>query len=150
MLRWHHLAALALGLAGPPLAAQQASPPLARLSDDGAPALAAAAPDAAVARPEHPVPDVASVQLAGSRDHARIGRPSFQIVTALVGMVVGGAAGGSVMSRQCEENCGVKAFYGALGGSTLGFSVGFTLGRAAQGGDPSIPVPVPRPANMGS
>jgi len=151
MLRWHHLAALALGLAGTPLAAQQASPPLARLSDDGAPAIAAAAPDAAAARPDPPAPQVVPAQLTGSRGHARIRRPSFQILTGLIGMVAGGAAGGSVMSRQCEENCGVKAFYGALGGSTLGFSVGFTLGRAAQGGDPAIAPPVvPRPANMGS
>jgi hypothetical protein len=54
------------------------------------------------------------------------------------------------MSRQCEENCGVKAFYGAMAGSTLGFTIGFTLGRAAEGGDPAIAPPVPRPVNMGS
>jgi len=142
MLRWHHLAALALGLAGTPLAAQQASPPLARLAADWAPA--------AVAGPEHLVPDVAPVQVTESRERARIRRPSFQIVTGLIGMVVGGAAGGSVMSRQCEENCGIKAFYGGLAGSTLGFSVGFTLGRAAEGGDPAIGPPVPRPVDIGS
>ena len=148
MLRWHHLAALALGLAGTPLAAQQASPSLARLSADWAPAAAAAAPEATAVRPEQLAPDIAPAQLTESRDRARIRRPSFQIVTGLVGMVAGGAAGGSVMSRQCEENCGVKAFYGALAGSSLGFVMGFTLGRAAEGGDPTIPVPVLRPANM--
>jgi len=151
MLRWHHLAALALGLAGTPLVAQQAAPPPARLSADWAPAaVAAPLPDASAARPEVLVPDVAPVPLAEARERARIRRPSFQIVTGLLGMVAGGVVGGTVMSRQCEENCGIKAFYGALGGSTLGFSMGFTLGRAAEGGDPAIAPPVPRPADLGS
>jgi hypothetical protein len=150
MLRWHHFAALALGFAGTPLAAQQAAPTPARLSAGWAPAaVSASAPDVSAARPEALVPDAAPVQLAGSREGARIRRPSFQIVTGLLGMVAGGVVGGTVMSRECEENCGVKAFYGALGGSSLGFSMGFTLGRAAQGGDPAI-APPPTPVNVGS
>jgi hypothetical protein len=150
MLRWHHLAALALGLAGTPLAAQQAAPPPARLSADWVPAPASApVPEVSAARPEVLVADVAPAPLRESRERARIRRPSFQIVTGLLGMVAGGVVGGTVMSRQCEENCGVKAFYGALGGSTLGFSMGFTLGRAAEGGDPAI-APPPRPVNLGS
>ena len=149
MLRWHHLAALAVGLAGSPLAAQQASPPLAQLSAEYAPAAATAVPDAA-AQTEAAVAALASVHVAGSRDGARLRRPSFQIVTGLIGMVAGGVAGGTVMSRQCEENCGVKAFYGGMAGSALGFTIGFTLGRAAEGGDPAIAPPVPRPVNMGS
>jgi len=149
MHRWHHLAALAVGLAGTPLAAQQAVSPPARLSADWATAAAAPLPEVSAARPEAPVPDAAPVLRAGARSKARIRRPSFQIVTGLLGMVAGGVVGGTVMSRECEENCGVKAFYGALGGSTLGFSMGFTLGRAAQGGDPAIPQP-PTPVNVGS
>jgi hypothetical protein len=150
MLRWHHLAALAVGLAGTPLAAQQAFSPPARLSADWAPAVASRpVPEVSAARPEVLVPDAAPAQRAGSREGARIRRPSFQIVTGLLGMVAGGLVGGTVMSRECEENCGVKAFYGALGGSTLGFSMGFTLGRAAEGGDPAI-APPPTPVNVGS
>jgi hypothetical protein len=151
MLRWHHLAALALGLASTPLAAQQAAPSPARLSADWASASSASTPvpDVSAARPEVLVADVAPAPLPESRERARIRRPSFQIVTGLLGMVAGGVVGGTVMSRQCEENCGIKAFYGALGGSTLGFSMGFTLGRAAEGGDPAI-APPPRPVNLGS
>lgn len=147
MFRRHHLAVLALGLAASPLAAQQSGAPLAPHPADWA---AAHAPSVAVEAPallDAPsATEAAHVRLEEARSHLRV-RPSFPVLTALVGMVVGGAAGGSVMSRQCLSKCGVKAFYGALGGSTLGFSMGFTLGRVAEGGDPTGP-PVARPAIM--
>ena len=148
MLRRHHLVVLALGLAGSPLAAQRAAPPLAlRPADWAAPA--AVTPDAPAGFDAPSATEATRVRLQSARSERRI-RPSFTLVTSLLGMVAGGAAGGTVMSRQCHENCGVKAFYGALGGSSLGFTLGFTLGRAAQGGDPALTPAVPRPVNIGS
>lgn len=146
MQRRYCLAVLALGLAGSPLAAQQAAPPLAPHAAEWA---AAALPDAPPAL-QLPAPaEAVRVQLDATRARPRL-RPSFPIVTGLLAMVAGGAVGGTVMSRKCSENCGIRSFYGALGGSTLGFTVGFTLGRAAEGGDPTIPNNVPRPVDLGS
>ena len=148
MLRRHHLAVLALALAGSPLAAQQAAPPLTlRPAEWTAPAPAPAALDAVPA--DVSVRDAVPAEIGASRSIRRV-RPAFHVLTAVLGAVIGGTAGGTVMSRQCSENCGVKAFYGAMGGSSLGFTLGFTLGRAAEGGDPSLVPNLPVPVNMGN
>lgn len=146
MLRRHHLAVLALALAGSPLAAQQAAPPLALRAAEWTPSIPLV-PDASAS--ERVAAEPARVALEVETRSARRLRPAFHLLTAVLGAVVGGTAGGTVMSQQCSENCAVKAFYGAIGGSSLGFTLGFTLGRAAQGGDPTIIPNVPTPVNMG-
>lgn len=147
MLRRHHLAVLAFALASSPLAAQQATPPLALHPAEWT--AAAPSPVTLDAVPADVSLRDAATEIGAQRSVRRV-RPAFHVLTALLGMVIGGTAGGTVMSQQCSENCGVKAFYGAIGGSSLGFTLGFTLGRAAEGGDPTLVPSVPVPVNMGS